>query len=90
MPLFGGIPKASHAGIFLQQPERESMKRHDVEAGRRRQFQQPCDAATHFVGRFLGEGHGEDPRRVDALPDKMNETARQRAGLAGTWPAKVS
>jgi hypothetical protein len=62
------------------------MKRHDVKARRRWQFQEPYDAATHLIGGLLGEGHSEDPCRVDALPDEMDKAARQGAGLAGTRP----
>ena len=62
------------------------MKRHDVKARRRWQFQEPHNAATHLIGGLLGEGHSEDPCRVDALPDEMDKAARQGAGLAGTRP----
>jgi hypothetical protein len=40
------------------------------------------DAATHLIGGLLGEGHSEDPCRVDALSDEMDKAARQGAGLA--------
>jgi hypothetical protein len=35
------------------------------------------DAATHLIGGLLGEGHSEDPCRVDALSDEMDKAARQ-------------
>jgi hypothetical protein len=54
--LLGSIPKlkplrqSGHAGISSELPERERMKRHNVKARRRRQFQEPYDAPTHLIG----------------------------------------
>jgi hypothetical protein len=66
------------------------MKRHNVKARRRRQFQEPYDAATHPIGGLLGEGYSEDACRVDAVPDEMDKAARQGLVLPEPVPARVS
>lgn len=45
--------------------------------------EQPAQPIAHFLGRLVGVGHGEDVvRRHPQRPDDMDDTVRQRPGLA--------
>ena len=92
--LLAGVPQhepfgqAGDGRVALQQPERERMKRHDVEAFGRRQLQQRGDAAAHLVGGHLGEGDGKNAGWRDAVTNEMNEATGERAGLARARPGE--
>ena len=44
------------------------------------------DASAHLGGRPPGEGHQENPSRIDAVDDQMGDPVRQGIGLAGSRP----
>jgi hypothetical protein len=88
------IPKLEPLGqtgdtwVAPKQPERKSVKRHNVQAGCRRQLQYAGDAAAHLVCGLLGKGHGQYASWVDALAGEVDEAPRQGAGLAGARARK--
>ena len=44
------------------------------------------DASAHLSRRPPGEGHQENPARIDAVDDQMGDPVRQGIGLAGSCP----
>ena len=44
------------------------------------------DASAHLGRRPPGEGHQENPSRIDAVDDQMGDPVRQGIGLAGSRP----
>ena len=45
-----------------------------------------ADASAHLGRRPPGEGHQENPARIDAVDDQMRHPMRQGVGLAGSRP----
>jgi hypothetical protein len=44
--------------------------------------EQSLDAAPHLAGGFVGEGHGEDPPRIDAAGHQIRDAVGDHARLA--------
>jgi hypothetical protein len=70
-------------------PEGEGVKGVDRQSLRAVQAQLADDAVLHLDRRLPGEGHGQDPARIDALPNQMHKAAKVVV-LPAPGPAKVS
>ena len=75
-------------GLAPQVPEGEGVKGVDRQSLRTVQAQQADDAVLHLDRRLPGKGHGQDPARIDALPNQMHKAHGQggRLARAGSWP----
>ena len=69
-------------GLAPQVPEGEGVKGVDRQSLRTVQTQQADDAVLHLDRRLPGEGHGQDPARIDALPNQMHKAHGQGGRLA--------
>ena len=49
---------------------------------------QPLDAAAHLLGRFVGEGEGENLVVGDALGQELGDAMGNDAGLSAAWPGE--
>ena len=88
MPLLRHIPQielfreTEALGLAPQVPEGEGVKGVDRQSLRAVQAQQADDAVLHLDRRLPSEGHGQDPARIDALPNQMHKTHGQGGRLA--------
>ena len=84
------LGEARRAWVALEQAESEGVEGEDLSPPEEDSSSSRAMRAPHLVGGLLGEGHGENARGVDALPDQMDEAAGQRARLPEPGPARVS
>jgi len=81
-----GMPVAGPKAVLLENAQARRMKGPHPRKLEALESRQPLQAVLHLVGRLVGEGNGEDPRRIVASPDEIRELGREHPGLPRTCP----
>ena len=72
--------------VLAKHPHADGVKRPHPERSRRSFADEFLQALAHLSGRFVGECHGQDAVRRDALLDQVSDPVRQATGLAAARP----